>query len=125
MSERSRCALLVQAVLLRLVKRPPMTTVEALAWLVLAFADGPACLIQGSFHWLPDGRVFVREDGCAIQSQQEGTHVLFWSNDKWVLIPVPNGARSLTYRWGCPVAFVNGDRVKIQTGMVVPSGQER
>ncbi len=54
-----------------------MTTVEAFAWLVLAFADGPDCLIQGSFHWLPEGRVFVREDGCTIQSQQEGTQMLF------------------------------------------------
>ena len=33
-----------------------MTGVEILAWLVLAFADGPDCLLQASLHRLPDGR---------------------------------------------------------------------
>jgi hypothetical protein len=96
-----------------------MTGVETLAWLVLAFADGSDCLLQGSFHWLPDGRAFVREDGCAVQSQQEGGYVVFWSDNRWVAIKIPKGARSLSYRWGRTVAFVNGDSVKVQHGKVM------
>ena len=96
-----------------------MTGVETLAWFVLAFADGSDCLLQGSFHWLQDGRVFAREDGCAVRSQQEGTHVVFWSDNRWVAIKVPTGARSLSYRWGRSVAFVNGDNVKVQHGTIM------
>lgn len=101
-----------------------MTGFETLAWLVLTFADGPDCLVQGSFHWLPEGRVFVREDGCAIQSQQEGTQVVFWSNKVWVMVQLPTGARSLTYRWGRHVAFVNGDSVRVNMGKVLPKYTE-
>ena len=96
-----------------------MTGVETLVWLVLAFADGSDCLLQGSFHWLPDGGAFVREDGCAVHSQQEGTHVVFWSDNRWVAIKVPTGARSLSYRWGRAVAFVNGASVKVQHGTIM------
>jgi hypothetical protein len=96
-----------------------MTGVEALAWLVLMFADGSDCLLQGSFHWLPEGRAFVREDGCAVQSQQEGGYVVFWSGNRWVAIKIPTGARSLSYRWGRATAFVNGDTVKIQHGKIM------
>jgi hypothetical protein len=96
-----------------------MPGVETLAWLVLMFADGSDCLIQGSFHWLPEGRAFVREDGCAVQSQQEGGYVVFWSGNRWVAIKIPTGARSLSYRWGRAVAFVNGDSVKVQHGMIM------
>jgi hypothetical protein len=96
-----------------------MTGVETLAWLVLAFADGSDCLLQGSFHWLPEGRAFVREDGCAVQSHQEGGYVVFWSDNRWVAIKIPKGARSLSYRWGRAVAFVNGDTVKVQHGKVM------
>lgn len=98
-----------------------LTGVEALAWLVLAFADGPDCLVQGSFHWGPEGRVFVREDGCAIQSQQEGAQLVLWSNNRWVMVQVPTGTRSLTYRWGRSVAFANGDSVRVQMGKVLPT----
>jgi hypothetical protein len=96
-----------------------MTGVEALAWLVLMFADGSDCLLQGSFHRLPEGRTFVREDGCAVQSQQEGGYVVFWSGNRWVAIKIPTGARSLSYRWGRATAFVNGDTVKIQHGKIM------
>lgn len=96
-----------------------MTGVETLAWLVLTFADGSDCLLQGSFHWLPEGRVFVREDGCAVQSQQEGGYVVFWSDNRWVAIKIPTGARSLSYRWGRAAAFVNGDSVKVQHGKIM------
>ena len=102
-----------------------MTVIETCAWLVLAFTDGSECLLQGSFHWLPQGRAFVREDTCAVQSQQEGGYVVFWSDNRWVAIKVPPGARSLSYRWGRAVAFVNGDSVKVQHGKIVselPSG---
>src|SRR5512146_128696 len=102
-----------------------MTGIEVLAWLVLAFADGPDCLLQGSFHWLPDGRTFVREDGCAVHSQQEGKHVVFWSNSRWVAIQIPTGARSLSYRWGRETAFVNGDGVKVQHGAVINGSQTK
>lgn len=108
-----------------------MTGVETLAWLVLAFADGSDCLIQGSFHWLPEGRVFTREDGCSVHSQQEGAHVVFWSDSRWVAIKVPSGARSLSYRWGRSVAFVNGNNVHVQHGTILgnlqssPSGRDR
>lgn len=96
-----------------------MTGVEALAWLVLAFADGSDCLLQGSFHRLPEGRAFLREDGCAVHSQQEGSHVVFWSDRRWVAIKIPTGARSLSYRWGRAIAFVNGDSVKVQHGTIM------
>ena len=96
-----------------------MTGVETLAWLVLAFTDGSNCLLQGSFHWLPQGRAFVREDGCAVQSQQEGSYLVFWSDHRWVAIKIPTGARSLSYRWGRAVAFVNGDSVKVQHGKIM------
>lgn len=96
-----------------------MTGIETLLWLVMAFADGPDCLLQGSFHWLPDGRAFVREDGCAVHSQQEGNHVVFWSESQWVAIQIPAGAKSLFYRWGRTVAYVNGDSVQVQYGTIV------
>ncbi len=96
-----------------------MTGVETLAWLVLAFADGSDCLLQGSFHWFQHRHVFVREDGCAVRSEQEGSHVVFWSDHRWVAIKVPAGARSLSYRWGRASAFINGDSVKIQYGAVM------
>lgn len=96
-----------------------MTGVEMLAWLVLAFADRSDCLLQGSFHWLPEGRAFVREDGCAVQSHQEGGYVVFWSDNRWVAIKIPTEARSLSYRWGRAVAFVNGDSVKVQHGKIM------
>ena len=96
-----------------------MTGVETLAWLVLAFANGADCLLQGSFHWLPEGRAFVREDGCAVHSQQEGGYVVFWSDNRWVAIKIPTGARSLSYRWGRAMAFVNGDSVKVQQGKIM------
>jgi hypothetical protein len=96
-----------------------MTGLETLLWLVVAFAEGPDCLLQGSFHWLPDGRAFVREDGCAVHSHDEGNHVVFWSNNRWVAIKIPTGARSLSYRWGRAMAFVNGDSVKVQHGRIM------
>lgn len=102
-----------------------MTGFETLLWLVLAFADGPDCLVQGSFHWLPEGRVLVREDGCAVRSQQEGRQVLLWSNRMWVMVQLPTGARSFTYRWGRQVAFVNGDSVRVDIGRVLPRNNER
>ena len=93
-----------------------MTGVETFAWLVLAFADGPDCLLQVALHRLPEGPVLVREDGCAVHSQQEGSHVVFWSDSRWVAIKVPDDARSLSYRWGRAVAFVNGKSVRVQHG---------
>lgn len=96
-----------------------MTGIETLLWLVVAFAEGPDCLLQGSFHWLPDGRTFAREDGCAVHSQEEGSHVVFWSESRWVAIKIPTGARSLSYRWGRAVAFVNGDSVQVQHGTIL------
>jgi len=96
-----------------------MTGVETLLWLVLAFADGSDCLLQGSFHWLPEGQTFVREDGCAVRSQQEGDHVVLWSDHRWVAIKIPTGAKSLSYRWGRAVAHVNGNSVKVHYGTVM------
>jgi hypothetical protein len=93
-----------------------MTGVEILAWSVLAFADGPDCLLQASLHGLPKGPAWVREDGCAVHSQQEGNHIVFWSDSRWVAIKIPTGARSLSYRWGRAVAFVNGRSVTVQYG---------
>lgn len=61
----------------------------------------------------------MREDGCAVQSQQEGGYVVFWSGNRWVAIKIPTGARSLSYRWGRAVAFVNGDSVKVQHGKIM------
>ena len=92
------------------------TGVALYAWLVLAFADGPDCLLQTSLHRLPDGPTWVREDGCAVHSQQEGSHIVFWSGSRWVAIKIPTGGRSLTYRWGRAVAFVNGKSVAVQFG---------
>ena len=63
-----------------------MTAVEIFAWLVLAFAEGPDCLLQASLHWLPNGPALVREDGCAVHSQQEGSHSCFG--------PTPGGSPS-------------------------------
>jgi hypothetical protein len=102
-----------------------MTGAETLLWLVVAFVEGPDCLLQGSFHWLPDGRAFVREDGCAVHSQEEGSHVVFWSESRWVAIKIPRGARSLTYRWGRAVAFVNGESVNVQHGTILNALQPR
>ena len=96
----------------------PMTGVDVLAWFVLAFADGPDCLLQASVHRLPEGPAWVREDGCAVHSQQEGSHVVLWSSSRWVAIKLPAGARSLSYRWGSLAAFVNGKRVTIQHGTI-------
>lgn len=93
-----------------------MTGIEIFAWLVLAFADGPDCLLQASVHLLPEGPAWVREDGCAVHSQQEGSHIVFWSDARWVAIKIPTGARSLSYRWGRAVAFVNGKSVTVQYG---------
>jgi hypothetical protein len=93
-----------------------MTGVEVLTWLVLAFADGPECLVQASLHGLPNGPSWVREDGCPVHSQQEGSHIVFWSNARWVAIKIPTGARSLSYRWGRAMAFVNGKSVTVQYG---------
>ena len=93
-----------------------MTGIENFAWLVLAFADGPDCLLQASVHWLPEGPAWVREDGCAVHSQQDGSHIVFWSDARWVAIKIPPGARSLSYRWGRAAAFVNGKSVTVQFG---------
>ena len=93
-----------------------MTGIEIFAWLVLAFADGPDCLLQASVHWLPEGPAWVREDGCAVHSQQEGSHIVIWSDARWVAIKMPTGARSLSYRWGRAAAFVNGKSVTVQFG---------
>lgn len=93
-----------------------MTGVEILIWLVLAFADGPECLIQASLHRLPQGPAWVREDGCAVHSQHEGGHIVFWSESRWVAIKIPAGGRSLSYRWGRGVAFVNGKSVLVEYG---------
>jgi hypothetical protein len=93
-----------------------MAGVEILAWLVLAFADGPECLVQASLHGLSDEPAWVREDGCAVRSQQEGNHLVIWSDARWVAIKIPAGARSLSYRWGRAVAFVNGKSVTVQYG---------
>lgn len=102
-----------------------MAVIETFVWLVLAFTDGSECLLQGSFHWLPQGRAFVREDSCAVQSQQEGGYVVFWSDNRWVAIKIPTGARSLSYRWGRAVAFVNGDSVKVEHGKILGELQSR
>lgn len=93
-----------------------MTGVEGFAWLVLAFAEGPDCLLQASMHRGSDGHVWIREDGCAVHSQQEGSYLVFWSDARWVAIKIPAGARSLSYRWGRAVAFVNGKSVRVQHG---------
>ena len=95
-----------------------MTGVEIFAWLVLAFVDGPDCLLQASFRWLPDGPALIRADGCAVRSQQEGSHAVFWSDTRWVVIRIPDGARSLSYRWRRAVAFVNGKSVPVQHGNI-------
>ena len=85
-----------------------MTGIEIFAWLVLAFADGPDCLLQASVHLLPEGPAWVREDGCAVHSQQEGSHIVFWSDARWVAIKIPHrrtvavlpvGARSGLCEW--------------------------
>jgi hypothetical protein len=102
-----------------------MTAVEIFAWLVMAFAEGPDCLLQASLHWLPNEPALVREDGCAVHSQQEGSHVVFWSDSRWVAIRIPNGARSLSYRWGRAVAFVNGKSVTVQYGNILGGLQTR
>jgi hypothetical protein len=39
-----------------------------------------------------------------------------WSDARWVAIRIPTGARSLSYRWGRAVAFVNGKSVTVQFG---------
>jgi hypothetical protein len=93
-----------------------MAGVEVLTWLVLAFADGPECLVQASLHRSANGPAWVREDGCRVQSQQEGSHMVFWSDARWVAIKIPTGARSLSYRWGRAMAFVNGKRVTVEYG---------
>lgn len=93
-----------------------MTGVEIFAWLVLAFTDGPECLLQASVHRLPEGPAWVREDGCVVHSRQEGNHIVFWSDARWVAIKIPAGARSISYRWGRGVAFVNGKSVLVQYG---------
>ena len=93
-----------------------MAGIEIFAWLVLAFADGPDCLLQASVHWRPEGPAWVREDGCAVHSQQEGSHIVFWSDARWVAIKIPTGARSLSYRWGRAAAFVNGKSVTVHFG---------
>lgn len=101
-----------------------MTGIEApLLWLVLAFAGGSDCLLQGSFHQLHDQQAFVREDGCPVKSQQEGDHVVFWSQARWVAIKIPTGARSLSSRWGRTVAHVNGDTVTVQYGTTLDASQ--
>jgi hypothetical protein len=100
-----------------------MTGVETFAWLVLAFADGPDCLLQASLTWHPEGTALVREDGCAVHSRQEGNHVVFWSDSQWVAIRIPNGARSLSYRWGRTLAFVNGKSVTVQYGTIASKFQ--
>ena len=100
-----------------------MTGVEILTWLVLAFVDGPDCLLQASFRWLPDGPALIRADGCAVRSQQEGSHVVFWSDTRWVVIRIPDGARSLSYRWGRAVAFVNGKSMPVQHGNIAGGSQ--
>lgn len=102
-----------------------MTGVETFAWLVLAFADGSDCLIQASLDRLHDRSAFVREDGCAVHSQQEGSYVVFWSDTRWVAIKLPEGARSLSYRWGRATAFVNGLSVKVAYGKVLGTPQPR
>ena len=96
-----------------------MTGVEALAWLVLAFGEGPDCLLQVSFQPLPNGLALVREDGCAVHSLQEGSHVVLWSDTRWVAIKIPAGIRSLSYRWGRAVAFVDGKSVTVQYGSIM------
>ena len=93
-----------------------MTGVEVLTWLVVAFADGPECLVQAALHGSPSGPAWIREDGCPVHSQQEGSHIVFWSNARWVAIKIPTGARSLSYRWGRAMAFVNGKSVTVQYG---------
>ena len=93
-----------------------MAGVEILAWLVLAFADGPDCLVQASVQWRPDGPAWVRDDGCAVHSRHEGSHIVIWSAARWVAIKIPTGARSISYRWGRGVAFINGNRVTVQYG---------
>ena len=95
-----------------------MAGVEILAWLVLAFADGPDCLVQASMQWRPDGPAWVRDDGCAVHSRHEGSHIVIWSASRWVAIKIPTGARSISYRWGRGVAFINGNRVRIQSGPI-------
>jgi hypothetical protein len=95
-----------------------MASVEILAWLVLAFADGPDCLVQASVEWRPDGPAWVRDDGCAVHSRYEGSHIVIWSASRWVAIKIPTGARSISYRWGRGVAFINGNRVRIQSGSI-------
>ena len=95
-----------------------MAGVEILAWLVLAFADGPDCLVQASMQWSPDGPAWVRDDGCAVHSRHEGSHIVIWSASRWVAIKIPTGARSISYRWGRGVAFINGNRVRIQSGPI-------
>ncbi len=95
-----------------------MTGAEVLAWLVLAFADGPDCLLQASLQWRDSGPTWVRIDGCAVHSRQEGSHVVLWSASRWVAIKIPTEARSLSYRWGRAIALVNGKRVTVQYGNV-------
>jgi hypothetical protein len=41
-----------------------------------------------------------------------------WSASRWVAIKMPTEARSLSYRWGRAVAFVNGKRVTVQYGHI-------
>lgn len=102
-----------------------MAGVEILAWLVLAFADGPDCLVQASVQWRPDGPAWVRDDGCAVHSRYEGSHIVIWSVSRWVAIKIPAGARSISYRWGRGVAFINGNRVTVQYGNIGRRPQAR
>jgi hypothetical protein len=101
------------------------SAVEIFAWFVLAFTDGPDCLLQASVQWLPNGPALVREDGCAVHSQHEGNHVVLWAASRWVAIKIPKGARSLSYRWGRTVAFINGNRVTVQHGNIGKGLQTR
>src|SRR5215831_13408470 len=45
-----------------------------------------------------------------------GGYVVFWSDNRWVTIKIPTGARSLSYRWGRAVAFLNED-IEAKRGM--------
>jgi hypothetical protein len=100
-----------------------MAGIDTFLWLVVAFADGSDCLLQGSFQRVPAGQVFMREDGCSVHSQQEGAHVVFWSHHRWVAIKIPVGAKSLSYRWGRAVAHINGDSVTVQYGNIMGAAQ--
>jgi hypothetical protein len=86
------------------------------------FTGGVTCTVSGRIERGPDGKPsFARRDGCRmIGHRLEGSDLLLYSLDHWVLIRLPRrtDAHPFWYHWSAAHAMVGGVGYRVAWGRV-------